>query len=232
MSVTPRVGRLPNNQDIEHHAITDLGGGGSSQLLKRMEGLQLEAVEVRRIPAAAGAVRRDREGVGRHACPRHSDGARPLHPAGGAAGAASGLGRNVLGCELRLPAGALGAQGSRQGAGAHRVRPSDRRGHGPGEILRRGQSRRADGAGGQAGTASSRSLPSWRAISTDGAATSASARRRRCCGTSMGGSGGGSEPSSGSSGSVGGPALRSSHAVGSVRTWRHKVPAAPTAPGA
>jgi len=49
MSVTPRVGRLSNKRDVEHHAITDLVGGGSRQLLKRMEGLQLEAVEVRRI---------------------------------------------------------------------------------------------------------------------------------------------------------------------------------------
>jgi len=49
MSVTRRVGRLPNDRDNEHRAITDFGGGGSSQLLKRMEGLQLEAVEVRRI---------------------------------------------------------------------------------------------------------------------------------------------------------------------------------------
>jgi hypothetical protein len=49
MSVTPRIGRFPNDQDIEHHAIAELGGGGSRQLLKRMEGLQLEAVEVRRI---------------------------------------------------------------------------------------------------------------------------------------------------------------------------------------
>ena len=50
MRVTPRDERFPNDQDIEHHAIADLGGGSSRQfLLKRMEGLQLESVEVRRI---------------------------------------------------------------------------------------------------------------------------------------------------------------------------------------
>ena len=51
------------------------------------------------------------------AAARHSDGARPLHPAGGDAGAAGGLGPNVLRDELRLSAGALGASGGGTGAG-------------------------------------------------------------------------------------------------------------------
>ena len=75
----------------------------------------------RQLQAAAGAAGRDPEGDGRHAAARHSDGARPLHPAGGDAGAAGGLGRDVLRGKLRLPAGALGASGGGTGAGVHRV---------------------------------------------------------------------------------------------------------------
>ena len=60
--------------------------------------------------------------IGRHADARHSDGARPLHPAGGVAGAAGGLGRDVLRDQLRLPAGTLGASGGGTGAGVHCVR--------------------------------------------------------------------------------------------------------------
>jgi hypothetical protein len=62
--------------------------------------------------------------------PKASGGLRP-HPAGGAAGAAGGLGRNVLRDELRLPAGALGASGCGTGAGVHRVWPRLCRGHRP-----------------------------------------------------------------------------------------------------
>jgi len=56
----------------------------------------------------AGAAGGDTEGIRRPAAARHPDGARPLHPAGGDAGAAGGLGRNVLRGELWLSAGALG----------------------------------------------------------------------------------------------------------------------------
>src|SRR6266480_8142300 len=47
----------------------------------------------------------------------------PKASAGGDAGAASGLGWNVLRDELRLPAGALGASGGGTGAGVYRGRP-------------------------------------------------------------------------------------------------------------
>ena len=63
------------------------------------------------IPKATGGTR----------AARHPDGARPLHPAGGAAGAASGVGPDVLRAQLRLPAGALGASGGGAGAGVHRA---------------------------------------------------------------------------------------------------------------
>src|SRR5215472_2904483 len=56
----------------------------------------------RHLQAAAGAARRDTEGIGRPAAAWDSVGARPPHPAGGDAGAASGLGRDVLRSELRL----------------------------------------------------------------------------------------------------------------------------------
>jgi hypothetical protein len=46
----------------------------------------------------------------------------PLHPAGGDAGIAGGLGPDVLRGELRLPTEALGTSGGGAGAGVHRVR--------------------------------------------------------------------------------------------------------------
>ena len=52
--------------------------------------------------------------------PRHPDGTRSLHPAGGAAGAAGGLGPDVLRGELRLPSRPLRASGGGAGTGVHR----------------------------------------------------------------------------------------------------------------
>ena len=80
------------------------------------------------LQAAAGTAGGDTEGVGRPTAARHSDGARPLHPAGGDAGAAGRLGPDVLRGELRLSAGALGTSGGGAGAGVHRVRPRRRGG--------------------------------------------------------------------------------------------------------
>jgi len=56
--------------------------------------------------------------------------------------------------------------------------------------------------------ASHRSSKGYRVILSDGAATMASARHRRCCARSTNGSGAGSDPSFGSNGSTGEPALR------------------------
>src|SRR6516164_2895888 len=47
---------------------------------------------------------------------------RPLHSAGGDAGAAGRLGPDILRGELRLPTEALGASGGGAGAGVYRVR--------------------------------------------------------------------------------------------------------------
>ena len=79
--------------------------------------------------------------------------------------------------------------------------------------------------------ASRRSSRSCRAISSDGAATSASAKPRRCCADLTSGSGGGCAPSPGSNGSADALALRSCAAAASAGTWRRKPPAARTAPG-
>ena len=68
------------------------------------------------LQAEAGAARRDTEGIGRPKAARHPDGARPLHSAGNAAGAAGGLGPDVLRAQLRLPTEALGASGGDAGA--------------------------------------------------------------------------------------------------------------------
>ena len=72
-------------------------------------------------PVRAG---RDTEGIGRHAVARHPDGTRPFHPAGGAAGAASGLGPDLLRAQPRLPPWPLGAGSGARGANLHcRRRP-------------------------------------------------------------------------------------------------------------
>jgi hypothetical protein len=82
---------------------------------------------------------------------RYPDGARPLHPAGGVAGAAGGLGPDVLRAQLRLPAAALSASGGGSGAGVDRVRSRRRGGHRLGKVLRPGQPWHPDGVGGEAG---------------------------------------------------------------------------------
>src|SRR3954471_7026064 len=74
----------------------------------------------RHLPAPAGAAGRDPRAVGRPTAARGADGARPLHPAGGVAGAASGLGPDLLGGELRVPARPLGPSGGARGAGPPR----------------------------------------------------------------------------------------------------------------
>ena len=56
--------------------------------------------------------------------PRHPDGARPLHSAGGAAGAPDRLGPDVLGGELRLSPGPIRPPGGGSGARVHRGRVS------------------------------------------------------------------------------------------------------------
>ena len=79
--------------------------------------------------------------------------------------------------------------------------------------------------------ASKRSPRTCRAISWDGAATSASARRLRRCARSTHGSGAGFDPSCGSNGNAGQPAMRSCAAGAWDAIWRRKPPAALTAPG-
>ncbi len=86
------------------------------------------------------------------------------------------------------------------------------------------ESARADGA-------SRKSPRSCRAISSDGAPTSASAKPLQCCAISTSGPGGGCVPSPGSSGSVGAPALRGCDAAASAGIWRRKPPVAHMVPG-
>ena len=78
---------------------------------------------------------------------------------------------------------------------------------------------------------SKRSSKTYRATSSVGAVISASARRLRRCAFLTGGSGEGFDPSSGSNGSVGRPALRNCAAAAWATIWRRKPPAVPTAPG-
>jgi hypothetical protein len=55
MSMTSTLHQLPNNQDGEHHLVADFGGGAFDLLLMRMEALQLEPDEVRRIESGVFA---------------------------------------------------------------------------------------------------------------------------------------------------------------------------------
>ena len=108
---------------------------------------------------------------------------------------------------------------SNRGAGSRR-RPSTA------SRQRSGRSRDA-----RAEAASRRSPRSYRAISSDGAPTSASAKPLQSCAILTGGSGGGCAPSPGSNGGVDAPALLSYCAAASAGTWRRKPPAAPIALG-
>ena len=49
MSMTSTLHPDPNNQDVKHHVVADFGSGAFDLLLMRMEALQLEPDEVRRI---------------------------------------------------------------------------------------------------------------------------------------------------------------------------------------
>jgi hypothetical protein len=105
------------------------------------------------LPTAAGVAGRDPQGWRgrRHTWPRHPDGARPLHPAGGAAGAAASLGPDVLRRELWLSARPIRPSGGRPSPSLYRRRARLRGRSRPGEILRPGRPGPPDGAGGEAG---------------------------------------------------------------------------------
>src|SRR6266702_1433247 len=122
--------------------------GPSMEAVVERENLKEALAQVKRNKGAAGG---DTEGVGRCTVARHSDGARPLDPAGGDAGAASRLGPDVLRDELWLSAEALGASGGGAGAGVYCVRPRRGGGYRSGEVLRSCQPRHPDGAHCQAG---------------------------------------------------------------------------------
>jgi hypothetical protein len=49
MSMTSTLHPDPNNQDVKHHVVVDFGSCAFDLLLMRMEALQLEPDEVRRI---------------------------------------------------------------------------------------------------------------------------------------------------------------------------------------
>jgi hypothetical protein len=55
MSMTLTLHQLPNIQVAEHHVVADFGGGAFDLLLMRMEALQLEPDEVRRIESSVFA---------------------------------------------------------------------------------------------------------------------------------------------------------------------------------
>jgi len=55
MSMTSTLHAYPNNQDVKHHVLADFGSGAFELLLMRMEALQLEPDEVRRIESGVFA---------------------------------------------------------------------------------------------------------------------------------------------------------------------------------
>jgi hypothetical protein len=55
MSMTSTLYPNPNNQDVKHHVVADFGSGAFDLLLMRMEALQLEPDEVRRIESGVYA---------------------------------------------------------------------------------------------------------------------------------------------------------------------------------
>src|SRR6202008_2767241 len=95
--------------------------------------------------AAAGEAGGDPEAGRRGAKAWHSDGAGSVYPAGGDAGSATQVGRDVFRTQLRVSARTLGTSGGRSGAAVHRRRVSLGGGSGSGEVLRPGPSRQTDG---------------------------------------------------------------------------------------
>ena len=112
----------------------------------------------------------------------------------------------------------------------HRRRDAEASHRSAGSDPAQGTRARGDEADAGRARASQGSSKTCRAISWDGAATSASARRLRCSARSTSGSGAGFDPSSGSNGSAGRPAMRSCAAGAWAAIWRPKPPEAPTAP--
>jgi hypothetical protein len=55
MSTTSTLHPLPNNQDVKHRVVVDFGSGAFDLLVMRMEALQLEPDEVRRIESGVFA---------------------------------------------------------------------------------------------------------------------------------------------------------------------------------
>ncbi len=78
------------------------------------------------------------------------DGARPVDPAEHPAGAAADVRPHLLRAQLRLPAWAQCTPGGVPGAALHPGGKTGGGGRGPGEVLRPGQPRRADGQAGKA----------------------------------------------------------------------------------
>jgi len=55
MSMTSTLHPHPNNQDVKHHVVAHFGSGAFALLLMRIEELQLEPDEVRRIESSVFA---------------------------------------------------------------------------------------------------------------------------------------------------------------------------------
>ena len=102
------------------------------------------------LPAAAGAPGADSEGRGRDARTGDSDRDGPADSASPAASPAAVDRSDVLRAQLRLPAGPTRARRGAASAASCASGLPDRGGRGSGEVLRSGQSRRADGPAGQA----------------------------------------------------------------------------------
>src|SRR5580658_5123127 len=91
------------------------------------------------LQAATGEAGRDPEAGRRGAKAWHPDGAGSVYPAGGDAGTATQVGRDVFRSQLRVSARTLDTSGGRSGAAVHRRRVS--LGGGSGEVLRPGPAR-------------------------------------------------------------------------------------------
>src|SRR5450631_1437575 len=72
--------------------------GPLMEVIVERDNLRKALAHVKRNEGAAGidGMSLDAQGIGRHTVARHSDGARPLHPAGSLAGTAGRLGPDAL----------------------------------------------------------------------------------------------------------------------------------------
>ena len=135
-----RVQANKGSAGVDRMTVDDL----TSHLTQHWPAIREHASE-RDLRAEAGEAGRDPQAGRRGAQAGHPDGAGSIHPAGGAAGAATEMGLGRSPTQLRVSTGTVGASGRGPGAAIYRRRLRLGGRSRSGEILRSSQPRQTDG---------------------------------------------------------------------------------------